>query len=143
MDKEKYERILNRLINKESQASIVIAEKCSYGTISTAKQWDKQGRPTTITKHKNSVANTSKIIFTIPNFWLGLLNENIESGIWIDYSDAIVDIIRTYFRIRMDENRPQDGGIPTFAEKGINFHKIRHNVLKELKENLKKEDPSI
>jgi len=143
IDKEKYERILNRIINDESQASIVIAEKCSYGTISAAKQWDKEGRPTTIMTHQSTVANTSKIIFTIPNFWLGLLNENIESGIWIDYSDAIVDIIRTYFRIKMDENRLQHGGVPTFADKGINFRKLRHGVLKEVKENLKKEDPTI
>ena len=32
---------------------------------------------------------------------------------------------------------------PTFADKGINFHKLKHSVLKELKENLKKEDPTI
>ena len=43
----------------------------------------------------------------------------------------------------MDENRPQHGVVPTFADKGIKFRKLRHGVLKEVKENLKKEDPTI
>ena len=44
IDKEKYERILERLAKNENQKSIVLAEKCSYGTISAAKQWDKMAR---------------------------------------------------------------------------------------------------
>ncbi len=136
IDKEKYLRILERLKKREKQASIVIDEKCSYGTISAAKQWDKEGRPSTITPSIKSVANTTRIIFSIPTFWLDLLNEDIEAGIWIDYSDAIVDIIRTYFRIRMDSYKPAKGDDPTFAEKGENFRKLRGDVLKELKKRI-------
>jgi len=137
IDKEKYTRILERLGKREKQASIVIDEKCSYGTISAAKQWDKEGRPTTIMASTKSVANTTKIIFSIPTFWLDLLNENVEAGIWRDYSDAIVDIIRTYFRIGMDSYKPAQGDIHTFAEKGENFRKIKGDILKELKNHMK------
>ena len=59
IDKEKYSRIIERLEKGEKQSSIVIDEKCSYGTISAAKQWDKEGRPTTIIPFTKSVANTS------------------------------------------------------------------------------------
>ncbi|NVM37080.1 MAG: hypothetical protein HWN81_15895 [Candidatus Lokiarchaeota archaeon] len=137
IDKEKYISILERLQKGEKQSSIVNNEKCSYGTISSAKQWDKEGRPTTIITPIKSVANTSRIIFSIPTFWLDLLNENIEQGIWMDYSDAIVDIIRTYFRMRMDSYKPPQGDVPTFADKGENFRKVRRNMLKELKNNKK------
>ena len=137
IDKEKYTRILVRLEKKEKQSSIVIDEKCSYGTISAAKQWDKLGRPSTIIDSTESVANTTRIIFSIPTFWLDLLNENIEAGIWMDYSDAIVDIIRTHFRIRMDSYKPVQGDIPTFADKSENFRKTRGDVLKELKNHMK------
>lgn len=131
IDSDKYLRIIKRLEKGEKQSSIVIDEKCSYGTISAAKQWEKEGRPTTITTLKKTVANNSKIIFSIPNFWLDLLNENIEAGIWTDYSDAIVDIIRTYFRTRMDSYKT--GEIPTFSEKGESFRKIKGDILKDLK----------
>ena len=137
IDREKYTRILERLEKREKQASIVIDEKCSYGTISAAKQWDKEGRPTTNMASTQSVANTTKIIFSIPTFWLDLLNENIETGIWMDYSDAIVDIIRTYFRIRMDSYKPAQGDIPTFAEKQENFRKTKGAIIKELKDKMK------
>ena len=135
--KEKYIRILERLEKREKQSSIVIDEKCSYGTISAAKQWDKEGRPSTISSSTITVANTTKIIFSIPTFWLELLNENIEAGIWMNYSDAIVDIIRSYFRIRMDSNKPAQGDIATFKDKAENFRKIRGDVLKELKGQMK------
>ncbi len=137
IDKEKYLRILERLEKAEKQSSIVIDEKCSYGTISAAKQWDKEGRPSTIIASSKSVANTTRIIFSIPTFWLDLLNENIEAGIWMDYSDAIVDIIRTHFRIRMDSYKSPHGDVPTFVDKGENFRKIRGNILKEFKNNKK------
>jgi hypothetical protein len=138
IDKEKYTRILERLAKREKQSSIVIDEKCSYGTISAAKQWDKEGRPSTIIDSTTSVAKSTKIIFSIPTFWLDLLNENIEAGIWMDYSDAIVDIIRTHFRIRMDSYKPARVDIPTFVEKGENLRKIKRDVFKELKNQMKK-----
>jgi len=103
IDKEKYERILKRLAEGETQEAIVNAEKCSYGTISAAKQWDKMGRPTTITTIKNTSTNRTKIVVSLPNFWLERLNEDIVAGVWTDYSDAVIDIIRTYFRTRMED----------------------------------------
>ncbi|MFX1570340.1 MAG: hypothetical protein ACFFCV_18420 [Promethearchaeota archaeon] len=125
---EKYERILERLNKGESQKSIIISERCSYGTISAAKQWDKDGRPTTIITTRNQISNTSKIVITIPNYWLENLNEDIMSGIWRDYSDGIVDIIRTFYRIQTEEKpKIRAGGDP----------KIRRKVLGELKTSFK------
>ncbi len=124
-NKKKYERILERLAKGEKQSSIVIAEKCSYGTISAAKQWDKNGRPASITTIRSTSTNRTKIVLPIPNFWLECLNEDIMSGIWNDYSDAIVDIIRTYFRTRMEPythtqiETPRGGRGPTGLRKEI------------------------
>ncbi len=120
----KYERIIERLANGEKQSSIVIAEKCSYGTISAAKQWDKNGRPSIITTTRNTSTNRTKIVLSIPNFWLECLNEDIMSGIWNDYSDAIIDIIRTFYRIQIEESpKIRCGGDP----------KTRRKILGELK----------
>ena len=45
-----------------------------------------------------SKKNRSKIIISLPKFWLEYLNEQIEADEWEDYSDAILTIIRFYFR---------------------------------------------
>lgn len=132
-NKKKYERILERLAKGEKQTSIVIAEKCSYGTISAAKQWDKNGRPATITTTRNKSTNRTKIVLSVPNFWLEYLNENIMSGIWNDYSDAIIDVIRFFYRTRMEPHThtqietPRGGRGPTT---------LRKDIMKELKENI-------
>jgi hypothetical protein len=78
-NKKKYERILERLAKGDKQSSIVIGEKCSYGTISAAKQWDTDGRPITITSTRSTSTNRTKIVLSIPNFWLECLNEDIMS----------------------------------------------------------------
>ena len=150
IDKKKYERILKRLIKREPQKSIVITEKCSYGTISAAKQWDKMGRPTTITTTKKNLStNRTKIVVSLPNFWLERLNEDIVTGIWTDYSDAVIDIIRTYFRTRMEDIRlisPAISKQPVGLRKEImgelNVYSnpfldptIRKGIMGELKEN--------
>ncbi len=127
-NKRKYESILERLATGEKQSSIVIAEKCSYGTISAAKQWDTNGRPITITTTRSTSTNKTKIVLSIPNFWLERLNEDIISGIWTDYSDAIVDIIRFYFRTRMEAYHPE----PSSTRR--KEPKLRGEVMKELKE---------
>jgi len=140
-NEKKYERILERLAKGEKQSSIVIAEKCSYGTISAAKQWDKNGRPATITTTRSTSTNRTKIVLSIPNFWLECLNEDIMSGIWKDYSDAIIDIIRYYFRTRMEDNQPEPSSARRreilnsreFRRKEPN---LRREVMKELKESL-------
>ena len=116
IDEEKYKKILKRLAQGESQKTIVIAEKCSYGTISSAKKWDKSWKSSTTT----TTESQTKIVVSIPNFWLDRLNEDIISGIWKDYSDAILDIVRTYFRVRVDK-----------TPKPLN---MRQKVLKEIKE---------
>jgi hypothetical protein len=137
INKEKYERILDRLTKGEKQSSIVIAEKCSYGTISAAKQWDKEGRPTTITTTRNTSTNRTKIVVSIPNFWLENLNEDIMAGIWIDYSDAIVDIIRTYFRTRMETYTPTEIETPRGGRGGPTS--LRGQIMKELKKTISPE----
>jgi len=127
-NQKKYERILERLAKGEKQSSIVIAEKCSYGTISAAKQWDKNGRPTTITITRSTSTNRTKIVLSIPNFWLECLNEDIMSGIWTDYSDAIIDIIRFYFRTRMEAYQSEHSSARRRAPN------LRREIMKELKE---------
>ncbi len=124
IDKEKYKRILKRLARGESQSSIVISEKCSYGTISAAKHWDKTWKSTTISTDNDSTKNMSKIVISIPNFWLERLNEDIVTGVWKDYSDAVLDIIRTYFRTRYKEFDPE-------SRRPLN---LRGKILNELKE---------
>ncbi|MHA1876817.1 MAG: leucine-rich repeat domain-containing protein, partial [Promethearchaeota archaeon] len=140
-NKEKYERILERLEKGEKQSSIVIAEKCSYGTISAAKQWETNGRPITITTTRSPSTNRTKIVLSIPNFWLECINEDVMSGIWTDYSDAIVDIIRFFFRTRMEASQPE----PFSARRreilnSREFRKkeptLRREIMKELKESL-------
>ena len=125
---KKYEQILDRLAKSETQASIVIAEKCSYGTISAAIQWDKNGRPITIPTSRSKSTNRTKIVISIPNFWLERLNEDIVAGEWIDYSDAIIDIIRFFFRTRMENYQPD----PSSARRGA--PNLRRDVMKDLKE---------
>jgi len=157
IDKEKYERILMRLAEGETQKSIVIAEKCSYGTISAAKQWDLMERPTTITTTKNTSTNRTKIVVSLPNFWLECLNEDIIAGVWSDYSDAVIDIIRTYFRTRMEDIRAKS---PALSKQPVGLRKdimgelnvyqkdrhptIRKEILGELKKNFEqaREEPS-
>ena len=140
-NKQKYERILERLANGDKQSSIVITEKCSYGTISAAKQWEKNGRPNTITTTRSTSTNRTKIVLSIPNFWLECLNEDIMSGIWTDYSDAIIDTIRFYFRTRMEDYQPEPSSARSreiinsreFRRKEPN---LRREVMKELKKSL-------
>ncbi len=126
IDKEKYERILKRLARGESQKLIVIAEKCSYGTISAAKHWNKTWKSTTISTSINTT-NMTKIVVSMPNFWLERLNEDIVSGIWTDYSDAVLDIIRTYFRTRNEDFQPE-------TRRPLN---LRKKILGELKGGFK------
>jgi len=127
-NKKKYERILERLVKGEKQSSIVMAEKCSYGTISAAKQWDKNGRLATITTTRSTSTNRTKIVVSIPNFWLEGINEDIMSGIWTDYSDAIIDIIRFFFRTRMENYQLE----PSSGRKST--PNIRREIMKDLKE---------
>ena len=137
IDKEKYERILKRLTNGETQKSIVIDEKCSYGTISAAKQWDKMGRPTTITTTKNTSTNRTKIVVSMPNFWLERLNEDIVAGVWSDYSDAVIDIIRTYFRTRTEDIQIKS---PAITKQPVG---LRKEIMGELNVFAKDRDPTL
>lgn len=143
-NKKKYERILERLAKGDKQSSIVITEKCSYGTISAAKQWDTNGRPITITSARSTSTNRTKIVLSIPNFWLECLNEDIMSGIWIDYSDAIIDIIRFFFRTRMENYQPEPSSarrreILSSREFRRKEPNLRREIMKELKESLTSE----
>ncbi len=135
-NKKKYERILERLAKGEKQSSIVIAEQCSYGTISVAKQWDTNGRPATITTTRSTITNRTKIVLSVPNFWLEYLNEDIVSGIWTDYSDAIIDIIRFFYRTRMEPHTHTQ--IET-TRGGRGPTGLRKEIMKELKESITSE----
>ena len=146
IDEEKYLRILDRLSRKETQSSIIKAEKCSYGTISAAKQWNTQGRPPSIadssTRGMSEVGNISKIDISIPSFWLELIDDNIEAGLWYDRSDAILDLIRTYFRPQMDENKPdlRKRTPEQIRETAKKNRGIRRGVLGEIKDSFEEDD---
>lgn len=58
---------------------------------------------TTLSRWKKAIKsgskiNRTKIIISLPKFWLEYLNDQIESDVWEDYSDAILNIIRYYFK---------------------------------------------
>lgn len=54
-----------------------------------------------------SKKNRSKIIISLPKFWLEYLNEQIEADEWEDYSDAFLSILRDHFR-GQTSNRKED-----------------------------------
>ncbi|MHA2258888.1 MAG: helix-turn-helix domain-containing protein [Promethearchaeota archaeon] len=45
-----------------------------------------------------SKKNRQKLVISLPKFWFEYLNDQIESDVWEDYSDAILNIIRYYFK---------------------------------------------
>ena len=45
-----------------------------------------------------SKKNRQKLVVSLPKFWFEYLNDQIESDVWEDYSDAILNVIRYYFR---------------------------------------------
>jgi len=58
---------------------------------------------TTLSRWKKAIKsgskkNSSKIIISLPKFWLEYLNEQIESDAWENYSDAFLSILRDHFR---------------------------------------------
>lgn len=58
---------------------------------------------TTLSRWKKAIKsgskkNSSKIIISLPKFWLEYLNEEIESDVWENYSEAFLSILRDHFR---------------------------------------------
>ena len=58
---------------------------------------------TTLSRWKKAIKsgskkNNSKIIISLPKFWLEYLNEEIESDVWENYSDAFLSILRDHFK---------------------------------------------
>ena len=58
---------------------------------------------TTLSRWKKAIKsgskiNRTKIIISLPKFWLEYLNEQIESDVWENYSEAVLSTIRYYFR---------------------------------------------
>jgi len=45
-----------------------------------------------------SKKNRQKLVISLPKFWFEYLNDQIESDVWDDYSDAILNVIRYYFK---------------------------------------------
>ncbi|MHA2474974.1 MAG: leucine-rich repeat domain-containing protein, partial [Promethearchaeota archaeon] len=68
---------------------------------------------------------------SLPNFWLERLNEDIVAGVWSDYSDAVIDIIRTYFRTRTEDIRKRSPAISK-QPKGL-----REDVINEFQSKIK------
>ncbi|MHA2039068.1 MAG: helix-turn-helix domain-containing protein, partial [Promethearchaeota archaeon] len=54
-----------------------------------------------------SKKNRQKLVISLPKFWLEYLNDQIESDVWDDYSDAFLSILRDYFR-NQTSNRKED-----------------------------------
>ncbi len=62
---------------------------------------------TTLSRWRNEIKsgskyNKTKIIISLPKFWLEYLNEQIEADVWEDYSDAVLTIIRDYVKLAKD-----------------------------------------
>jgi hypothetical protein len=45
-----------------------------------------------------SKKNRQKLVISLPKFWIEYLNDQIESDVWDDYSSAMLNIIRYYFK---------------------------------------------
>jgi Leucine-rich repeat (LRR) protein/transposase-like protein len=58
---------------------------------------------TTLSRWRNEIKsgskkNRQKLVISLPKFWFEYLNDQIESDVWEDYSDAILNVIRYYFK---------------------------------------------
>jgi hypothetical protein len=84
---------------KEKKEILDYLEKHTYKDTSekfkisetTLSRWRKEIK-------SGSKINKKKIIISLPKFWLEYLNEQIESDVWEDYSDAVLNTIRNYSR---------------------------------------------
>ena len=70
-------------------------ETCEKFGISepTLARWRKMIR-------SESKKNKQKLVISLPKFWFEYLNDQIESDVWEDYSDAILNVIRYYFKAK-------------------------------------------
>ena len=66
----------------------------------TLSRWRK-------TIKSESKKNKMKIVISLPKFWLEYLNDQIESDVWDNYSDAVLSTIRYYFK-NQKENEKYD-----------------------------------
>ncbi|MHA2039067.1 MAG: leucine-rich repeat domain-containing protein [Promethearchaeota archaeon] len=88
---------------KEKKDILDYLEKHTYKNTSekfsisetTLSRWRKEIK-------SGSKYNRTKIIISLPKFWLEYLNEQIEADVWEDYSDAILTIIRDYIKLAKD-----------------------------------------
>ncbi|MHA1988505.1 MAG: hypothetical protein ACW98D_17885 [Promethearchaeota archaeon] len=69
---------------KETSEKFIISE-------TTLSRWRKEIK-------SGSKYNRTKIIISLPKFWLEYLNDQIESDVWENYSDAFLSILRDFFR---------------------------------------------
>ena len=90
-----------RYLFKEKKDILDYLEKHTYKDTSerfrisetTLSRWRKEIK-------SGSKINRTKIIISLPKFWLEYLNEQIESDVWENYSDAILNVIRYYFKAK-------------------------------------------
>ena len=64
----------------------------SEPTLSRWKKWLKKE------KEKEKMKKNTQITISLPQFWLNYLNDQIAAKIWLNYSDAMLDAIRYYFK---------------------------------------------
>ncbi|MFX1324352.1 MAG: leucine-rich repeat domain-containing protein [Promethearchaeota archaeon] len=91
---------------KEKRGILDYLEKHTYKDTSerfeisetTLSRWRKEMK-------SGSNTNKTKIIVSLPKFWLEFLNEQIETDVWEDYSDAFLSILRDYFRNRTSKRK--------------------------------------
>ncbi|MHA2183216.1 MAG: leucine-rich repeat domain-containing protein [Promethearchaeota archaeon] len=84
---------------KEKQDILDYLEKHTYKDTSEKFKISE----TTLSRWRNEIKsgskkNRSKIIISLPKFWLEYLNEEIESDVWENYSEAFLSILRDHFR---------------------------------------------
>jgi len=75
-----------------------------------------------------SKKNKLKLIISLPKFWLEYLNEQIESDVWEDYSDAILNLIRYYFKSETSIKNVNSTYIENIEKVISNFIKLTPDI---------------
>ncbi len=98
-DFNKYELILSKLALGMKQSDITLECKCSYGTITRAKKWAKDGKSKTTKKSSSSESSSSEVIERLDD------NQLIEASVLETKIDELSD---KYLPISSSENSSEN-----------------------------------
>src|SRR5512137_2496113 len=95
----------NRYSDKEKHDILIYLENHTY-----KETCDKFSiSETTLARWRKTLSSSvsdimSRIIVSIPPFWLDYLNDNIANGVWKNYDDAIIQLVRFYNNANKQES---------------------------------------